>query len=439
MMTYVSYAALFAISFFEVWLCYQLLFATVIDRKKLGVGEKISIVVSIIVIGIHLASNRMLLFFSHNELIFIIVITFVWSALVFRKKLLLLIELETIFYTVVSLIDFTFAFLAMSFLGNNFIELVYYHTISSWNILIYLCTRVIIGGILLIFVKKKKRYLHIMEYRILLLPICGIICVILRIFQVILSQMTEKDLPVRGWSMSISLLCILLVGAFCLLLLLKNISIQKEKEILTVRDELLEKRYQEMELLVEENRHITHDINNHILALNGLCKNENIEGIQNYLQEMGRDFFEISEKKWTGNETLDMLLNQKKVEAERQKILFEINSTFICELPLSDKELASLFGNLLDNAIEACQGMESKNQFIKIQIERKYYLVNLIIKNSIEKIPIIKNGEIVSTKMDGKAHGYGLKNVKRIIEKYEGVMSLRADEEQFIVSISFFL
>ncbi len=439
MMTYVSYAALFAISFFEVWLCYQLLFATVIDRKKLGVGEKIAIIISVIVIGSSLAINRKTLFFSHNVMIFIILFTFMWVSLLIRKYILLLFEIISIYFTVISLIDFIFAFLYMGTLGESFFQLVYYHTVTGWSILIFLCTRLIVCGIILIFVKKQKDNIQIVEYKKLLLPVCIVLCIILRIYQIILSKIAYEGLPVEEWNIGISLLSILIVGAICLLLLLKNKSIQKENKILTVRDEMLEQRYQEMELLVEENRHLTHDINNHILALNGLCKKENIEGIQNYLKDMSRDFYEISEQKWTGNEMLDMLLNQKKTQAERQQILFEICNSFIFKLPLTDKELVSLFGNLLDNAIEACQCMNSGKRFIRVIVEQKYHLINIKIENSIEKIPTIKNGEVVSTKTGRKLHGYGLKNVKRVVEKYEGVMSIQADNERFIVSISFFL
>lgn len=439
MMTYVSYAALFAISFFEVWLCYQLLFATVIDREKLGAGAKISIAISIIVIGSILAMNRRLLFFSHNALIIICILSCIWVGILHRKQICLLVELIVMFYTVVSLLDFCFAFLCMSFLKEKFIQLVYCNSISVWSIMIFLFTRLICGGIIVLFVKHIKSNIRIAEYQKILIPVCFVLCIILRFYQIILSKMAYEGLPIREWNIGVSLLSILIIGAVCLLLWIKYKFIQKENAVLTVRDELLGKRYQEMELLIEENRHLNHDIKNHILALNGLCKNGNMEAIRNYLRDMSQDFLAISEQNWTGNEMLDIILTQKKTEAEREDISFEINSVLMFKLPLSDKELVSVFGNLLDNAIEACQSMKKGKRFIKIQIEQKYHLINICIENSIERVPVIKNGEIESTKTDGKAHGYGLKNVKRVVDKYEGAILLQADEEKFKASISFFL
>ena len=71
---------------------------------------------------------------------------------------------------------------------------------------------------------------------------------------------------------------------------------------------------------------------------------------------------------WTGIEILDYLLTQEKKKADQRNIKFQIETQRIDSLPFSDIEIVSIFGNLLDNAIEACE---------KIEIEERLSLIHI--------------------------------------------------------------
>lgn len=92
----------------------------------------------------------------------------------------------------------------------------------------------------------------------------------------------------------------------------------------------------------------------------------------------------------------------------------------------------------MDNAIEACRSLEEKGRWIIIKMEKKNQILFIEIKNSIGKKPVVKNGELITSKSDYMKHGYGIKSVKRIVEKYEGDFTYQTENDKFQVNLSFF-
>ncbi len=108
---------------------------------------------------------------------------------------------------------------------------------------------------------------------------------------------------------------------------------------------------------------------------------------------------------WIGNSVADMLIEQKRVQAEKERIAFDIEIVPIEEWLFT----CSLLGNLLDNAIDACKRIEQNDKWILLQIEIQKNFLFIKISNSIDEMPVMKKGIPVSTKQNKKRHGYGLK------------------------------
>lgn len=103
---------------------------------------------------------------------------------------------------------------------------------------------------------------------------------------------------------------------------------------------------------------------------------------------------------------------------------------------MTDIEITSLFSNLLDNAIEACEGCEGKTLkkiILRIHRHQDYIVINL--KNNLPNPIVIADGTIKSTKERHK--GLGLKIVKEIVERHDGCLDYEYDEQWFTVKISF--
>lgn len=133
---------------------------------------------------------------------------------------------------------------------------------------------------------------------------------------------------------------------------------------------------------------------------------------------------------------LDMILNEKLKEAKDKKIDMQISTEVFTTLPFTDREIISLFGNLLDNAIEACERITDKNTWIHIKMKKKNQLLYFEIKNTTEHTVQPVPGKFISTKINGTLHGYGMKNIMDVVEKYHGIFQSQMVEDYFVVMIS---
>ena len=145
------------LSMFEVWLCYQLLYLTLLEKEYLNVKEKVVIWTNIIVWGIAISYNRNFIFFSHNAFLLGIVVTCICAVYVVGKEKRPVCSLVVICYSLIALLDFFFMFLSMAFL-NNFTMADIYRGVSVYKLPIFLLARAAVRGRLL-FVETAGKYI----------------------------------------------------------------------------------------------------------------------------------------------------------------------------------------------------------------------------------------------------------------------------------------
>ena len=171
-----------------------------------------------------------------------------------------------------------------------------------------------------------------------------------------------------------------------------------------------------------------HDLKNQLYAIRDAIKNDDAKGLE-MIDGICKTVNSAQEIKYTTNSAINALINSKKKLMDEKKIKLNcdinvLNFDFIASL-----DACALLGNLLDNAIEALDKEENKNVSIKM-IERCNYL-SIQISNDSSNL----NENLETTKKNKNAHGYGLKNVKEIVEKYQGNLQIKKTEGKFIVSI----
>ena len=142
-------------------------------------------------------------------------------------------------------------------------------------------------------------------------------------------------------------------------------------------------------------------------------------------------------QKWTGIETLDILLDYKVREAQRKRIYIDIQADQL-DLKLSEQEITALFGNALNNAIEGCEKLPEGRRWIRVVMRRKNEMSFINISNTFEGQPVVKNEQLFSSKTDKKAHGWGLESMRLIVQKYDGTLMVDYDDQEFNVCISFY-
>lgn len=133
---------------------------------------------------------------------------------------------------------------------------------------------------------------------------------------------------------------------------------------------------------------------------------------------------------------INALLCVKEEHANSIGIPMEIHCTHSSEIAIADIDICSVLGNLLDNAIEACEKIESPDRKITVDIHEKAGFLIVKISNTItEQTPTIKKIGFTS-KSDRENHGLGLRMVERICSKYDGSLIFVPSENKDTISIS---
>ena len=177
----------------------------------------------------------------------------------------------------------------------------------------------------------------------------------------------------------------------------------------------------QLEVIMESGnrvRALRHDMKNHILALQVLVQRNEAEETNKYLDSMKNFMTNPEEYVKTGNDTVDSLLNYKIQKANEVLNVVETKISIPEQLRLRSFDLNVLLGNLLDNAIDASMQTEDKKLKRTIRLDRGILFLNIC--NSCPWIADGKSDFSDTTKEDKVNHGIGLKNVRRIVEKYHG-------------------
>lgn len=176
-------------------------------------------------------------------------------------------------------------------------------------------------------------------------------------------------------------------------------------------------------------RQLKHDYANHISVIASMTADGDLEGLRKYMNDYKSEYGSIERFAITGDNTLDSLLSYKKMICDAEGIEFEITAVgdSIQHTGLSEVEVSSLFGNLIDNAINACRKLATEKKLITLSIRMMADMMSIR----------IENGRIISEeeKKGEEHHGLGLPRIKSIVEAHDGVCTIIPETDKFTVEI----
>lgn len=214
-----------------------------------------------------------------------------------------------------------------------------------------------------------------------------------------------------------------------------NYTTQKDLEVYTMKkllDDQFEKYY-----ITKKNRDLInkkhHDLRNFIEVIKA---DVNYKYKQELVENLEKTIGNISVNYNTGNEVLDVMLHSKEKDLKDLSVKFTsvIDGKLISFIDVID--IVSIFGNLLDNAIESLKLVEdSDKRLLKLAIFKEGSFVVIKMENYFENKLRFDGSDLLTTKKNNLYHGYGLKNVKEAIEKYGGTLTINTKRNWFSVLI----
>lgn len=236
------------------------------------------------------------------------------------------------------------------------------------------------------------------------------------------------------------LLGISLVLAVCMAFFFLRIrEAAREQDYIARQNRILEQNYQAARESYETNAMLYHDMRNHFSMVQGYLTDGKVSEALAYLEKINGWLDAYPKECWTGIGALDYILNQKKKAADRQRTSMVIHAEYPKDCRIDPVDLCVIVTNLLDNALEACgRQPEGELRQIAVTIRRINFFLIIRVANSSAKEPDMRNGSLVTSKMDRRLHGWGLRSVRSAVKKYQGTMEVNYSDSIFTVDAMLF-
>ena len=301
----------------------------------------------------------------------------------------------------------------------------------------------ILGMYLLLINKKyvRKEYqLQVRENVFLILPSIAAICISITLKMMIITVENGTTIliydTVPATLFWIPVICVLLLGTVIANVMLFQNVVQYHEEnrkrtVLENQIQQMQKEVQEIQDIYADMRGLRHDLRGHINNIMQYVKKQNntdTEELNDYIRNMEETVSRLDFGYQTGNPITDIIIHQKKQEADRAGVKFSVDFSYPKELQIDVYDIGVVLNNALENAIEAAVPVE-REKYVSLHSYVKGNLFFIEVENSFAREIVMnkESGLTKSSKANKKFHGMGLTNIQRCARKYRGDIDIVID------------
>lgn len=212
----------------------------------------------------------------------------------------------------------------------------------------------------------------------------------------------------------------------------KNLDMEKELSQMRRECEKQKVLAEEVQRMQGQIRALKHDMKNHTMVILSYLEEEKNEEAKRYAGELLDKLNKMYTYVNVGNSLLNYILNNKLSKAKEQGCEMKAEIENLAFSYMDSVDFSALLNNLLDNAIEGALNSQEKKMEISISMKKGFDVIS--VRNSIDISVLETNPEFVSTKQE-EGHGFGMKQIQSIVEKYHGNIDIYEKENKFIVNI----
>lgn len=208
----------------------------------------------------------------------------------------------------------------------------------------------------------------------------------------------------------------------------------QEQHFYEFQDKILHTQMEEMNQIYMTMRGWRHDYHNHMQTIKAHLALEQIPEAEEYVDKMEGELDRIDFKYKTGNIGMDAIINSKLTLAEKHGLEVKCDSALPDKISIPQMDLCVILGNLIDNAIEACDKMgEEERKFLRIYMCVRKRQLYISVQNATNEVVRKLDQEYISSKRGN--HGHGLKRIDRMAEKYGGYINRQNEPGIFATEI----
>lgn len=240
--------------------------------------------------------------------------------------------------------------------------------------------------------------------------------------------------PKIQWQILTVALAFIVLNVLLYVLISQISKLQKSKYELKLLEEKLEfekARHNDAHAIWSNIRKIQHDIKQHLTVIGSQLENGETDDCKRYIGNLLPNVERMGNLIKSDNKILDYLINSKLSNLPNTEII--ISGSIGSLADIKEFDLACLFGNILDNAIEAIQDVEEKR--IELLFLRQNSNRIIICKNTVRSSVLKTNKALKTTKKEKDTHGYGTKITEKIVLDYHGMIDYFEEFNMFGVQI----
>lgn len=248
----------------------------------------------------------------------------------------------------------------------------------------------------------------------------------------LLYRLYAQDLSGVSWPLPTAMILLYVVTDAALFRVISQTARKAELEaanrLLNIQLDNQLKHYEALARQYEDNRRIRHDIAHHVHTIQLLLENDRHDEAVDYAGEILRQQSHYSQLGQCQNPVVDAFLFSRIQEAERLHIPVDTDIVLPAELPIPNVDLVILFGNLMDNAIESCTGLEHPDIRLSAQLRRGYLSVT-------QSNPATERQEEKKRRIPELERGVGLHILEDLARKYDGTCTHEIADGRFSISV----
>ena len=304
---------------------------------------------------------------------------------------------------------------------------------------------IMVGVCCFTYLKKVKQKLYIIvQWTPKSIKIISLILLYLCLFSMVLVVEIYTQASNPKWLFLIHSFLVLLILFVCAtipLLISHAVSTKYFKQLNANYENQIQAQANHYQAVAKNNfeiRRFQHDFKNLVIGLTKLLENQNIQEateLINHYYLSSRGTGDVLLQFDTGNGIVDALLGEKQQSANEYNIQIQFNGA-VPTRGISPTDLCILFGNTLDNAIEACRKCNPEEpKVIHVTTKAMAGFFWLTIDNPVAQNVEIRNNTVATTKEDKTLHGFGLYSLQTVAKKHGGSLQLSCQNNRFKTAV----
>ena len=279
------------------------------------------------------------------------------------------------------------------------------------------------------YIRPVKGYKNVSAVALLAIMPLGSVLISIAFIHV---GMTTTVTSITRALMTASVLALLLINIFVVVIYNQTQLIHNEHLELELISQKMEINTQSYEMLQEQyndQRVLIHDIRRHLNIMNGLAKENKIQELEEYLNEIEDNPALQRVIRICDNQILNMILVRYAGLCKENNIDFDFDIRIDDLHGMSSYDLTAIFDNLLSNAFESAKESEIRSLDLRVMPQAENRILITLINSCDIPPEMSSNGEIRTRKVNKEQHGIGIKSIMQAVKKYAGISKMYYDPD----------